>query len=231
MIFRNLIPRSLQQRFLTEEAMKEKKAEKIKIVLATRNPNKVREIRRLVTDADIKCIELLSLDDIGYHDEIPETGSTFAENAYIKASVPASLGYYGLADDSGLEVDFLLGAPGVYSARYAGEPCDDVANNEKLLDELLDVDDELRTARYVSVISFVSPYSVSEGGLFKGTCEGRILRKGRGSGGFGYDPLFFSDELGKTFAEVSLEEKNTVSHRARALCGLIEHLKYVFGDR
>lgn len=211
--------------------MAEKSSDKIRIVLATRNPNKVREIKRLISDAGLRGIELLSLDDIGYLGEIQETGTTFAENAYIKASVPASLGYYGLADDSGLEVDFLLGAPGVYSARYAGEPCDDEANNEKLLEELIDVDDELRTARYVSVISFVSPYSISEGGAFKGVCEGKILRSPRGRGGFGYDPLFLSDELGKTFAEVSLDEKNKVSHRARALSGLISHLKTVFGDR
>ncbi len=211
--------------------MAEKTSDNIRIVLATRNPNKVREIKRLISDAGLRGIELLSLDDIGYLGEIQETGTTFAENAYIKASVPASLGYYGLADDSGLEVDFLLGAPGVYSARYAGEPCDDEANNEKLLEELIDVDDELRTARYVSVISFVSPYSISEGGAFKGVCEGKILRSPRGRGGFGYDPLFLSDELGKTFAEVSLDEKNKVSHRARALSGLIAHLKTVFGDR
>ena len=211
-------------------SMSYEKKEKKKIVLATRNKNKVREIKELIGQAGIDGIELLSLDDIGFTGEIEETGSTFAENAYIKAAVPASMGYYGLADDSGLEVDFLLGAPGVYSARYAGEPCDDEANNEKLLDELTGVDDELRTARYVSVISFVSPFSVAEGGTFKGTCEGRILLSPRGKGGFGYDPLFLSDELGKTFAEVSLDEKNRVSHRARALAGLIAHLKTVFGD-
>ncbi len=210
--------------------MDEKKTGKVKIVLATRNPNKVREIRRLIGDAGLNRVELLSLDDIGYSGEIEETGETFAENAYIKASVPASLGYYGLADDSGLEVDFLLGAPGVYSARYAGEPCGDEANNEKLLDELLGVDEELRTARYVSVISFVSPFSVSEGGTFKGTCEGVILKSPRGRGGFGYDPLFFSTELQKTFAEVTLDEKNKVSHRARALAGLTDHLKTLFGN-
>lgn len=188
----------------------------IKIVMATHNKNKLREIRALLDECGYAEMELLTLSDIGYFDEIEETGATFSENAYIKASVPARFGYYGLADDSGLEVDYLLGAPGVYSARFAGEPCNDVANNEKLLLELEDIPESLRTARYVSVIAFVSPELPSESFSVRGECEGVILDKYRGNGGFGYDPLFYVPQLGKTFAEVTMEEKNTVSHRGKA---------------
>ena len=202
----------------------------IKIVMATHNGNKLREIRALLDGNGLSDITLLTLSDIGYNQEIEETGTTFSENAYIKASVPARLGYYGLADDSGLEVDYLLGAPGVYSARFAGEPCDDEANNEKLLDELQEVPESLRTARYVSVISFVSPYAPSESFSVSGRCEGIILTEYRGKGGFGYDPLFYVPELGRTFAQVTMEEKNAVSHRGKATRLFIEKLREMFND-
>lgn len=201
-----------------------------KIVLATRNKNKVREIKAVLAEAGLDSLTVLSLDDIGYSDEIVEDGETFSANAYIKASVPAKLGYYGLADDSGLEVDYLLGGPGVYSARYAGEPCNDENNNQKLLEELEDVPYELRTARYVSVISFVSPDSSSESAFFRGEVNGIILNEYHGNGGFGYDPLFFVPELKKTFAEVTMEEKNAISHRGKSMRQFAAWLKSVIED-
>ena len=202
----------------------------IKIVMATHNGNKLREIRALLDGNGLSDITLLTLSDIGYNQEIEETGTTFSENAYIKASVPARLGYYGLADDSGLEVDYLLGAPGVYSARFAGEPCNDAANNEKLLEELEEVPESLRTARYVSVISFVSPVSPAESFSVSGKCEGLILEEYRGEGGFGYDPLFYVPELHKTFAQVTMEEKNAVSHRGKATRLFIARLREMLDD-
>ena len=198
--------------------------------MATHNQNKLREIYALLDENGLSDITLLTLSDIGYNEEIEETGTTFSENAYIKASVPARLGYYGLADDSGLEVDYLLGAPGVYSARFAGEPCDDLANNEKLLEELEGVPESLRTAHYVSVISFVSPVSSAESFSVSGECEGRILEEYRGEGGFGYDPLFFVPELNKTFAQITMEEKNAVSHRGKAARLFIAKLREMLDD-
>ena len=189
-----------------------------KIVLASRNRHKIKEmevlLHSLLPEEDFV---LLSLDDIGYTGEIEENGTTFEENAKIKASVPASLGYIGIADDSGLEVDALNGEPGVYSARYADEegvPHSDEANNDKLLRGLASVPDEKRTARFVSCLSLVTPCGRSF--TVRGTCEGVILRERRGNGGFGYDPLFYHPPLGKTFAELTAEEKNSVSHRAHA---------------
>lgn len=182
------------------------------ILIATHNKNKAREFGQLLKDTKFQFKTFM---DIGYDKEIVEDGKTFEENALIKARVAASMGYIGLADDSGLCVDYLNGAPGVYSARYAGEPCDDENNNDKLLDALKDVPNEERTARYVCVIACVTP----EGEEFccKGVCSGLIIRERRGKGGFGYDPLFFFPEFNKTFAEISPEEKNSVSHRAIAL--------------
>ena len=127
-------------------------------------------------------------------------------------------------------MDYLLGAPGVYSARFAGEPCNDAANNEKLLEELEDVPESLRTARYVSVISFVSPVSPAESFSVSGKCEGLILEEYRGEGGFGYDPLFYVPELHKTFAQVTMEEKNAVSHRGKATRMFIARLREMLDD-
>ena len=160
-------------------------------------------------------IDVLSLDDIGMTDEIEETGKTFRENALIKASVPASLGYIGVADDSGLAVDALGGAPGVYSARYAGEPCDDEKNNQKLLAELENTPDNERTAQYVCAIACVFP----DGRQFtvEGSCKGLLLREYHGDGGFGYDPLFYYPGYQRTFAEISGDMKNRVSHRGKAM--------------
>ena len=147
---------------------------------------------------------------------IVEDGATFEENALIKAAVPASMGYIGVADDSGLAVDVLDGAPGVYSARYAGAEDDehkDRRNNEKLLAVMQDVPDEKRTARFVCVVCFIDENG--EHFTVRGTCEGKIGYEKRGTNGFGYDPVFMYGE--KSFAELSAEEKNSVSHRANAL--------------
>lgn len=159
--------------------------------------------------------EVLSLEDIGYTEEIAENGTAFRENALAKASVPASLGYIGIADDSGLAVDALDGAPGVYSARYAGEPSDDERNNQKLLAELSDLPTEKRTAHYVCAIACVFPNGHSF--TVEKSCDGVLLSAYRGEGGFGYDPLFFFPSLDKTFAELTPEEKNAVSHRGKAV--------------
>lgn len=189
----------------------------MKFVLASRNANKIREVREWLCSAGgvLQNAEILSLDDIGLTDEIEETGNTFAENALLKAAAPAAVGYIGIADDSGLTVDALDGAPGIYSARYAEEGHDDRKNNAKLLREMEHVSDGERGARYVCAIACVFP----DGRRFsvEGSCKGTILRFPCGDGGFGYDPLFWSLDLEKTFAEADPAEKNHVSHRARAL--------------
>lgn len=201
-----------------------------RIVLASRNRHKIREMEVLLhTLLPEEDFVLLSLDDIGYTGEIEENGTTFEENAKIKASVPASLGYIGIADDSGLEVDALNGEPGVYSARYADEegvPHSDEANNDKLLRKLASVPDEKRTARFVSCLSLVTPCGRSF--TVRGTCEGVMLWERRGTGGFGYDPLFYHPPLGKTFAELTPEEKNSVSHRAHAAILFAEEWRRFF---
>ncbi len=189
----------------------------MKIVLASRNRHKIAEIERVLRESGVEGVTLLSLDDIGFYGEIEETGTTFEENAYIKAIVPAKMGYYGLADDSGLEVEALSGRPGVYSARYAGEPCNDRNNNDKLLSELENVSDGNRGAAFVSVIAFVDPNKIDEPCFFRGECKGAMIREERGDGGFGYDPIFYMQELDKTYAEITLDEKNAVSHRGKSI--------------
>ena len=186
----------------------------LKFVLASRNKKKIRELETFLAGIPSDKV-ILSLDDIGYHDEIVEDGKTFAENSLIKASVPAKLGYIGVADDSGLEVDALNGAPGVYSARYSGEGATDEKNNAKLLSELEDVPDDKRTARFRTVVTCAFP----DGTYFQvdGCCEGRILGAPEGSDGFGYDPLFWYAPFEKTFASLTPEEKNAVSHRGKAM--------------
>lgn len=185
----------------------------LKIVLASRNAHKIREIKEILSAAAGRELEILSLDDIGVTGDIEENGNSFEENAKIKASLPASMGYIGIADDSGLSVDALGGEPGIYSARYAGEPCNDQNNNEKLLRNLDGVTD--RTAHFVSCVAAVRPDGKSL--VCRGECPGTILYTPQGDGGFGYDPLFWYEPLHKTFAQLTSEEKNSVSHRARAL--------------
>jgi len=184
---------------------------KTMVVLATRNRGKVEEIRSLTEGFSI---EIKDLNDFGPVPEVREDGLTFEENAYKKASFIAKvLGLPALADDSGLEVDALNGAPGVYSARYAGEEATDEENNRKLLQAL--AGEDRREARFCCVLSLAVPSGPAL--TYEGVCKGQILDAPRGSSGFGYDPLFYHPESGKTFAEMTIEEKSRVSHRGKAL--------------
>lgn len=184
-----------------------------RIVLATRNKGKIAEIERILSSTPIA---LFSLNDFPSAPEVVEDGATFEENALKKARVTAgAVGVTALADDSGLCVDALSGRPGVMSARYGGKGCDDRQRFERILEELKSFEDPLRTARFVCVLALVSPNGAAK--VFKGVCEGRILKKPEGKSGFGYDPIFYHEELGRSFGELSLETKNSVSHRGRAL--------------
>ena len=185
----------------------------VKLVLASRNRKKIRELETLLADLS-SYIEIVGLDDIGYTDDIVEDGETFEDNALIKARTVAKLGYIGIADDSGLCVDALNGEPGVYSARYAGGH-DDADNNRKILENLKDVPKEKRSAHFVSVIACAFPDGREL--VARGECPGTMLFDYRGNGGFGYDPLFLYEPMDKTFAEMNAEEKNSISHRARAM--------------
>lgn len=193
-----------------------------KLVLASNNAHKVEEIRAILSQVGY---DVVSMKDIGLGDlEIVEDGVTFYENAKIKAKTLLDrLNVVVLADDSGLEVDALDGAPGVYSARYAGEPKSDAKNNEKLLSALADIADDQRGARFVTELVMLFP--TGEEIHVRGTVEGLIAHLPSGDNGFGYDPLFYVPSLGKTFAELTAEEKNKNSHRARALDALLERLK------
>lgn len=187
------------------------------IVLATRNKGKVAELEALLGGLGISVQGLDAYPHIG---EIPETGSTFEENAALKArAVAQATGLIALADDSGLEVDALGGAPGVYSARYSGENATDADNNAKLLDALKGVPEEKRGCRFVSVIMAAAPNGASA--QARGEWPGRVLTAPSGEGGFGYDPLFLDPEAGATAAELAPQDKNARSHRGRALRALI----------
>ncbi len=185
-----------------------------RLVLATANAGKVRELRALI--AEWGAIEVLSLAEVADLEMPEESGETYLENAVLKArAVASATGLPALADDSGIEVDALGGAPGVRSARYAAT---EAARNARLLAALRDVVDERRTARYRAVVALAFP----DGTVLtaEGSCEGRIAHEPRGSGGFGYDPIFVAIELGRAVGEVSDAEKARVSHRARAMRAL-----------
>jgi len=200
----------------------------IEMVLASRNRKKIAEFETLLCSLSSVKVKILSLDDIGYSGNIEENGTSFEENARIKASVPAKMGYIGIADDSGLCVDKLGGSPGIYSARYAGEPSDDERNNEKILSVLDGVPDSERGAKFVCAIACVFPDEMKLHGrediAARGECAGVMLTSKRGDNGFGYDPLFFCPETDKTFAEMTADEKNKISHRAKAIALLAEKL-------
>ena len=189
----------------------------MKICIASGNRGKIAELQKLLSEyiKDIE-IELVSLKELGFEGDIVEDGETFEENALIKARAAAEFsGLCSIADDSGLIVNALDGEPGVYSARYAGEPCDDQKNNEKLLENHKGIGE--RSAAFVCVIAFVVPEGQPLAGapiIGTGYCPGEILFNPRGNAGFGYDPLFWFDPFGKTFAEMSAEEKNAISHRS-----------------
>lgn len=196
----------------------------MKIVVASRNKHKIGELQALLRK-HIPDVEMLSLDDIGFEGDIVEDGESFEENALIKARAVARLGYIGVGDDSGLAVRALGGEPGIYSARYAGEHGNDSANNELLLRKLADKAD--RHAEFVCVIACVFPEDVGGGYSFRGATEGVIIDEYRGKGGFGYDPLFFYEPFGKTFSEMSGEEKNSISHRGKAIEAFARGLKEI----
>ena len=192
-----------------------------KIVLASSNTGKLREIQAVL---DQQYYTLVKQSEFDVPD-IPETGTTFVENAIIKARHAAEqTGLPALADDSGIEVDALQGAPGVYSARYAGTHGDDEANNSKLLAELKNTDEEHRTARFQCVIVYMRHAQDPMPIICEGTWEGKILREITGENGFGYDPLFFVPTHGCSSAELDPAEKNRISHRAQALKKLITSL-------
>ena len=185
--------------------------------VASGNAHKLQEIGAMIGG----YYRAVPMGEAGFSDEIAETGATFEENAALKAeTVSRALGLPVLADDSGLMVDALSGAPGVYSARFAGEHGNDPKNNALLLEKLRGVPDEKRTARFVSVIALAVPGKKTL--LFRGECEGVIGHVAKGHNGFGYDPLFLCGD--KTFAELTADEKNAISHRARALEKLKRYL-------
>ena len=192
-------------------------SEKTILVAASSNKNKLKEIEAILGSQ----FEIRPMAAMGVTEDIEETGTTFEENALIKAEyVMRKTGCAAIADDSGLEVDALQGDPGVYSARYCGRHGDDEANNQLLLQNLRGMDHPW-TARYVAAIALVRPGKAPI--LRRGTCEGEIIDHYEGTGGFGYDPLFRC-ELGKTFAEINMEEKNKISHRKRGIEAVMAEL-------
>lgn len=193
----------------------------MKLVLATRNRGKVKELQELLAGTGL---DVVSLDSFHGIPEVVEDGDTFQANAVKKArQVAEATGEVTLSDDSGLEVDYLGGAPGVISARFAGAEHDDEANNRKLLDLLSGVPWEKRTGRFRCVVAIAVPGGKTE--TVEGTCEGIITTEPRGDKGFGYDPLFFVPEYEKTFAELDAIEKNLISHRGKALTKALDVLK------
>ena len=189
----------------------------MKLVFASNNKNKIQEIQALVS----KSIQILSLEEIGCTEDIPETTDTIEENAILKANyVTEKYGYDCFADDTGLEVDALNGSPGVFSARYAGEQKDANDNMDKLLSELKD--ESNRKANFKTVIALNLN---GKQNLFTGIINGKIIEKKIGTNGFGYDPIFVADGFDKTFAELTMEEKSTISHRGIAVKELILFLQ------
>ena len=193
-----------------------------KFIVATKNSGKLNEIKEILKDTEYDVVSMI---DIGYNDEIEENGATFEENAMIKANALHQFcGQTVLADDSGLEVDALGGAPGIYTARFAGEGATDLQKIEKLLDLLKDVPFENRKARFVCSIALI--LDNGEKFVVKETCEGYINERLEGSNGFGYDPIFYVAQYKKTMAQLDVEIKNSISHRGKALKKM---LQFVYG--
>ncbi|NLY78482.1 MAG: XTP/dITP diphosphatase [Lysinibacillus sp.] len=190
------------------------------VVIATKNKGKAKDFEAIFSPLGYEVVTML---DVAPEMEIDETGSTFEENAVLKAeTLSKALGKIVIADDSGLEIDVLGGEPGVYSARYAGDH-DDEANIEKVLEKLQGVPEENRTARFVCAIAISGPEFETK--TVFGMCEGVILTEKRGSNGFGYDPIFYVPELGRTMAELTAEEKGAISHRGNAIRKLTKELE------
>jgi len=195
------------------------------VVVASTNPGKIVEVRQIFAALPLS---LLTAEDVGSWPVVEESGDTYLANALLKArAVAAFTGRPALADDSGIEVDALDGAPGVHSARYAGEQASDEDNNTKLIAALDGVPPEGRTARYRCVAVLVTPEGQEVAGI--GSCEGRIGFEPRGSGGFGYDPWFVPQGETRTMAELTSEEKHAISHRGKALRGLADKLRHLDG--
>ncbi len=184
------------------------------LLIASANKGKVKEIKELFSDL---ALNIIDLSNYPYLQEVKEDGKTFRDNALKKARIRSQeTALLTMADDSGLEVEYLSGKPGIYSARFAGPDADDEENNKKLLKELAGVPYEKRQARFKCVVAIIDPVSGEEYTV-QGICEGRILTELRGTNGFGYDPLFYVPEYNKTMAELKLTAKNKISHRAHAL--------------
>ena len=184
-----------------------------RIIIATSNEGKMKEFRRLLAH---KNVEILSMHEAGIDIDIDENGTTFEENAAKKAeAIMRATGRATIADDSGLCVDYLDGAPGIYTARYAGENAGDGENLDKLLRALEGVPPQERTARFVCVIALAEPGKETR--FFRGECRGRITQVKKGEGGFGYDPVFYTDQYARTLAELEPYIKNAISHRSAAL--------------
>ena len=193
---------------------------KKQIILATKNADKVKEILRILQNPEYDLVSLLDFPDIP---DIAEEGETLKENAFIKAKTAFKwTGLPSIADDTGLEVDFLNGGPGVYSSRFAGESASYHDNNTKLLNMMKDVAEEDRLARFRCVVAFITD---KHDYWTEGVCEGRILTDYAGEGGFGYDPLFYVPSYDKTFAELDLAIKNQISHRGAAFRNMAAYLK------
>ena len=197
----------------------------LKIVIATNNNHKISEFRSCFEQKGIEA-ELIPIKDTGFTDEIVENADSFEGNAYIKAKALCEFtGNIAISDDSGLCVDALGGAPGVYSARYSGEGATDDSNIDKLLCELSNVPPSERSARFVCVICVCRPDG--EAIYLRGESEGIIIDERRGDGRFGYDPVFYCPDMNKTFAEMTSEEKNSISHRGRAIEKLISNIDFL----
>lgn len=198
-----------------------------RLVVASHNLHKIREIKELTAHLGLKVV---GLPELGDFPPVLEDGETFEANAKKKAVEIGKLtGELVLADDSGLEVDALEGAPGVLSARFAGEPSSDQRNNKLLLEKLAGVASKDRGAQFRCVIALASPHGEVE--FSEGICRGEIILEPRGQGGFGYDPLFFVPEYGLTFAELSFKVKNSISHRYLAMQGILKYLNRILVDR
>ena len=184
-----------------------------RVIFATGNENKLKEIRMIMSDMDV---EIVSMKEAGCFVDVEETGTSFEENSILKAkAIAQKSGEITLADDSGLEIDYLNKEPGIYSARYMGEDTSYTIKNANLLERMDGVPDEKRTARFVCAVAMVRPDGTSE--VVRATMEGRVAYEPAGENGFGYDPIFYLPEYGCTSSELSPEDKNAISHRGKAL--------------
>ena len=203
---------------------------KLEVVLATKNRGKVRDFADIFDQMSLSArIALLDLSEFPDFPDIPENGKTFSENALIKARAAAEFtGFISIADDSGIVVDALDGAPGIYSARFAGPGANDRENNEKLLEMMKDIPESERTATFMAAVAIVSPGGMEE--VVVGECHGQITAAPLGTNGFGYDPLFFYPPLGRTYGQMADEEKNRISHRRRAIEAAARELSKFIDD-